>query len=715
MMVIGKVGSQRAPAKVLKYGCAAIAFVAGVPAVAAQAPPTVPNSASGDEIIVTAQKRSETLKNVPISISVLNGNALTKSTAQGVIEELAKVPGVAINNGFQGGVADLSVRGVAAPAGAGVVGFYLDTVPFGLVESPIVPDTGGYDLERVEVLRGPQGTLYGANALAGVIRIISRDANLTNLQFGGRVSGSSTEYGGDNYRASAMLNIPLIDDKLAVRGAVDYQNLSGWIDKPNKKNANDARLLNLRFKVNAKPTEDLTIGLSWWKSHQNYGAPSLGNDQRTRNTTLAEPSSIDYDVYGGHVQYDFHSFTASSSTSYLRFKERDTLDYGTDYLGIGPYPLNEGYGGNVFSEEINLASQGLSDWRWTAGAIYRDAKDSTFQTVAPYATLDWTNRSKSYAIYGEITRLFLNNKLEFTVGGRYFHDSVTQQEDRLVAPINSTFGYYRDNAKFNSTTPRVVVNYHPSRNSTLYASFSQGFRSGLPQQYYSVSGVPGLAPVKPDKLTNYEVGAKGDLLDHLISFDAAVYYEKWKDVQQVIKVPFSGTYVFALVNGQSASGPGAEAGVTLHPARGLSLTADVAWNDLKVDTDIFSGSVLAFAKGERLNQSPKYTAGASADYEFPISSDVKGRLSGSITYTSKKSTRSVGATGPFVEWGDAITVASARFAVDVGKKLEFSLFADNINNWNGAVARNSAIGAILPYWDTRIRPRTVGLQAELKY
>lgn len=691
--------------------------VAGVPGSSA----STDSSHEGDldEVVVTAQKRQERLQDVPISISVLGGEQLDSSTTQGVTEALNSVPGVSTSTGYQGGGALLAVRGVTASSstfsGSSPIAYYLDSVPFGLVDSAIAPDTSPYDLQRVEALRGPQGTLYGAGGEGGVVRVLTNDANLSAFELKGRATGSSTEYGGANSGADMAINVPLMQDTLAVRAVIDYQDLSGWIDKPKQSDVNDAQLRNARFKVNAQPTEQLSIGLSAWVSRQNYGAPSIGTDERQSDHLLGEPITVDYEVYGAKINYNFGAFSVTSMTSYLNHRESDTLDYG-EYLGLPSYPLHERFDGDVSSEELNINSNGDGPWRWSGGAIYRDGENSTSQVLPVFATLDWTDTSRSYAAFGELSRRFLDDKFEWTLGARYFHDDVTSKEDHAVAPLNPAFGYYREQESFNSTTPRAVLTWKPDEGAMIYASYSEGFRSGAPQAYYSVNGVPGFPAVKPDKLDNYEIGAKVDLFDSLLSIDSAVYYMKWKDVQQVILVPFQATIVSALINGTSASGPGVDFGLTLRPLKGLELIGSISWNDLTLDSNVTSGGAILFYSGDRLNFSPKYTVAAAANYAFPLGAHgFQGRFSASVHSTSALSDRTVVAGHPSITEGNTMLIARTSFSIVAPLNWELSIYADNLTNDQGAVYRNPAFGTPAPNWDVRVRPRTAGVELDYHY
>src|SRR4029077_10101721 len=176
------------------------------------------------------------------------------------------------------------------------VAYYLDSVPFGLVRSAVAPDSDAYDLQRVEVLRGPQGTLYGASALNGVVRVLTNDADLSNFDLRARASDSGTEFGGNNYRGDVAVNLPVVENKLAVRGVLGYQNNSGWVDQPDKNGVNWSELRTYRAKVNAQPTGELSIGLSAWSERDGAGAPSFGYTYNKTSSLLDQPITNNYDA-----------------------------------------------------------------------------------------------------------------------------------------------------------------------------------------------------------------------------------------------------------------------------------------------------------------------------------------------------------------------------------------------------------------------------------
>jgi iron complex outermembrane recepter protein len=664
-----------------------------------------------EEVIVTAQKRVERLQDVPISITVLGGNDLDKHTSEGVLETLGRVPGVVAPANFAGaGGAQLAVRGVSAGAaifaGSSPIAYYLDSVPFGLVKTALTPDSNVYDLQRIEVLRGPQGTLYGASAQNGVVRVLTKDADLDEFEMKARGSLSTTEEGGENYRGDMAVNVPLVENKLAARAVVGYENLSGWIDKPNQENANDAELRNVRLKINGQATDQLSVGLLAWLSRFDYGAPSGSNDEHRRSSTLDESASSDYDVYGLKVGYEASSFSVTSMTSYLNYHSNFNVDE-LPFLGF-PLILSSDLDADVLSQEITVNSSKEGPWRWSFGGIYRDAEDRVRQ---PLLSVDFTDESKSFAVFGQLTRIFLDGQFELTAGLRYFEDDVTQTENvrsSAAGPVN----LIRDNDKFDAVSPRVVLNWHPASNLTFYASYAEGFRSGFNQYANVIRDAPEFPPLKSDTLTNYEVGAKGALAGGLFSYDAAIYYIDWDDVQQTLTVNSGGNLVTALVNGDSASGLGVEFALMARPIDRLELALSFSWNDLTADNSLATAGLSLYNEGDRLSFSSEYTASVSADYAFPVAGRYEAQFSASGNYFSNQTYRnSLGPGSVNVDEGESQILGRVSLSIDFPQSWTTTAFVDNVTNED---AHGPGLFSI-PDWLQRVRPRTVGLQLEHRF
>ena len=664
------------------------------------------DSGEVEEVVVTAQRREEKLQKVPISIAVLGGVELDQTTAEGITEMLNRVSGVSAQVSYIGGGTQVSIRGVAASSpilhGSSPVAYYLDSVPFGLIKTPIAPDANAYDMQRVEVLRGPQGTLYGASALNGVVRVLTNDADLDDFMFKARTSISTTEGGGENYRGDMAVNVPLIEDKLAVRAVVGYEDLGGWIDRPTQADANDAELRNVRLKVNGRPSDDLSVGLSAWVSRNDYGAPPLANDEGANGTLAPEPMATDYEVYGLKIGYDFAGFSLSSMTGYLEYNNEGVLNL-VPLFGVNAPFVNK-YWSDVVSQEIVLNSTSAGSWRWSVGGIYRDAEDRTFQSMEGFfpAPSDFDDTSESFAVYGELTRIFGGGAFELTAGLRYFEDKVGLKENVQHTGV-PTDPLARSSSTFDAVTPRVVLTWHSSEQLTTYVSYGEGFRSGFEQQPLA-SQVP---PCNEDTLQNYEIGAKGTAWDGRLTFDTAVYYIDWQDVQNDFSVLVSGVAVPAIANSGSASGPGIDFGLTVEPVDGLQFGINLGWNDLTWDNRVPFGTDTLFEKGERLNLSPEYIAGASVDYAFPLGS-LEARFSASANYSSEQVFRTTFGRGT----SDEILIARTSFGIESTNNWTATLYIDNVNNEDGILV-GTPFG--VPDWQTRTRPRTMGLQLEYRF
>jgi iron complex outermembrane recepter protein len=595
-------------------------------------------------------------------------------------------------------------------------------VPVGFVRSAFIPDSGAFDLARVEVLRGPQGTLYGANAAGGVVRVITNDADPNSFDLKARIFDSGTDGGGLNGGGDVAVNVPVVDGKLAVRGVVSYKYLSGWIDKPSGENANSSQLRDYRLKLAYLPTDDLSIDLSAWSSRDHIRSLSGGLENGTAPHALAieAPLNNAFDAYGATLKYQFPQFTVTSATSYLdlySYQAQDATPLGIPIVQV-VYNVVTSY---VWSEELLLNSRDTGPWNWTAGAFYRDAHDRYWDIIQPLngGVTFFKDTSRSQALFGEIGRRFLDDTFSWTLGLRRFHDEVsTVALDPKLPPEVASYVPSDVGESFNSTTPRAVLSWYPKTNITVYSSFSEGFRSGMPQLYYVPPTIP---PLGPDKLYNYEVGTKSDLLNHRISIDASLYYMRWLDVQQSLEVPVpgaGGAQFTAQANAANASGPGADLGLTVLPTDRLKLGMTFSWNDVTVNRSVLSGGVVEYNKGDRLNNSSKYTAGVFSSYSFPLPGGTSAELSAGGNYQSKQTGHGLSGDGltSVITFGHDLFFAHAALSVRFNTGVVARLYGDNLTN------ESQALNGVAPGYPPTInegvlrpRPRTIGVELSYNY
>ncbi len=686
------------------------------PATTAEAAPTLEKLA---QVVVTATKREERAVNVPISLTAVTGAELDKSSITNATQALNLVPGVSGYTAGQTNGTVLTIRGVTASgsmfSGPSPIAYYLDYVPFGLTRDAIEPNPNIYDLNRIEVLRGPQGTLYGASALNGVVNVLTNDANVNEFEVKARVGLSTTEGGGANWVGDSAINIPIVPGKLAARLVVGSQHISGWINTPLGTNVNHADSQNVRLKVTAKPLSDLTIELEAMHQGTRTGAPPDAAPNGYSASLIDQPNKGDWNAYNVHVRYTPATvFSVTSSTSYFTYYDNGAVDVAIGVPGIPP--LTTRTLSRVMSEELDLLSNIQGPWRWSAGFFYRNARDSNYQTLknlipAPVAEAD---TSVSYAVFGELSRFFLDKQLEFTLGGRYFHDNVGLRQLQLFGQPPGT-PLIRSQTPFKSTTPRIVLSWFPkwvpNHDEMIYASYSQGFRSGFAQQAIVSAVAPSFPPVQPDKLTNYEIGSKGRLFNGRLSLDAAVYYMKWNHIQQTIGilVPPSTAYIVVDLNGKSASGAGVDFGVTARPINALTLGLGFSWNGLHEDYPVYSSGETLFPAGSRIDSSPEYTADMTAQYSFPLGSHGWTGGFGFVgRYTSEQTTTATrtNAVVPVVAVSSVITRANVNFVVSSPDHWRWMLYCDNVGNNRRVPLRSTST----PYRDLSMQPRTFGIQ-----
>ncbi|WP_018996441.1 TonB-dependent receptor [Hirschia maritima] len=671
-----------------------------------------------DTIVVSAEKRGDqTLLDTAISIGVLSNETLESGGVSEISDVLNNLGGVNIVK-VGAGNNSISIRGAAVDdvfGGASTVGYYLDEASLGFVRSAIVPDTNSFDMERVEVLRGPQGTLYGASSLNGVVRVITKDADLDDFEVKTRAGISSTSGGSENYRGDIAVNVPVVPGKLAVRGVVSYDDYSGWIDAPSEtdlfglggaKNVNGGTSETYRLKVNAQPTDTLSVELGAWISRVEAQSTNRANDDG--NTTLfgaGENGFQDLDIFTFEINKDFGSFNLLSATSYSEYNT-----YGTQNIklsGIVPLTVTPNkYGAEKLHQELRLTSQLEGDWQWSLGGMYRKSEERLIQGAPAFflnALLDGKDYSEAWALFGEVNKSFYDGLADITVGLRYFEDTIEIEELSSLVPRGFLVN---EETSFDTLTPRIVLSVHPQESMTLYASYSKGFRSGILQSPTSVATDPTSDfRIKPDEIHNYEFGLKGALYDGRLVYDLALYYLDWTDIQQRSISPIGGSVVR---NTGDASGHGLDLGITAKVTKGFTVGLSAGWNNIETSREDAGAGVLLFGIGDRVNKSPEFTGSLSADYEFPMGdSNMMGRFSGSVRYNSAMDRRDFVAGTIVPTESDELLTGRMSFDVEMDNGVGVSLYANNIFDEDGAIQPRLITA---DFEAPRLRPRTIGVQ-----
>jgi outer membrane receptor protein involved in Fe transport len=486
---------------------AALASIAISAANAQQSEPTAeqPAAAQLEEIVVTAEKRETTADKTPISITAVSGRDLQERGITEFSALAAETPGVSMKTEGPGQT-EFEMRGMSSSGGnSPTVGFYLDDVPLtapaAAQNGKVVIDPSLYDLNRVEVLRGPQGTLYGSSSMGGTIRLVSNQPNLTQYQGSAQVILSGTDGGGFNHGENAMVNLPIIDNVLAVRIVGSYASTSGWIDRivagdfppatttvntgdtrgnvlaspviADYKGSNAETMQGGRVAVTWKPTDRLTITPSVFWQLINQDGPSdydsvPGTLAHYQPFDIAEPYSDTVTIDALNVNYRFDGFDLTSATSYWH-RQSDMIQdnsentpgcpggfcvtttsssyYGPD--GTGPIYALEVDPSDQYSEELRVASTSEGPWKWVGGGYFSRFESAwkLFQNIPhPVAfnspttnifTLDQPTVIKQDALFGNLT-YSVTDQLHVTGGLRYYH--YDSQLDMIFSGFGSSTG-----------------------------------------------------------------------------------------------------------------------------------------------------------------------------------------------------------------------------------------------------------------------------------
>jgi len=635
-----------------------VCLVAGMPsAVWAQDVTQTTTDAPLDTVLVTASKRGEqSLLDTPMSIQAMSASQLEE---QGIVqfEDYARqVSGLAFQT--QGpGDKKIVLRGLDS-TGAATTGVYFDDI---VITGNNSQDGGGrqpdirlVDMERLEVLKGPQGTLYGASSMSGTVRMITNKPDVSGVAAAFNASvGSTKGASGADYSYDAMLNLPLVDDKLAVR-VVGYQaEDQGYIDNKflgidgvNNQKVSGGRLA-ARWNVTDTATLDAmyvhqttsTIGPAWFQAgfgefvqanhsttpwHESLDAYNLAfNWSVAKGTVTASVSKVTRDI---EYQYPGERIVCS-----LYGYSKD-LCFAFDSEPLQFYRSNafQPQKRDIVSSEVRYASNWDGPVQMVAGVFYDSEKNDFLSTVyrldeqmRPMPQREFIegnrfvhNEVEQKAVFGEVN-YSITDALTLTGGVRVFEFDVGQRSQNLPTVTRAAAQpvVVTDSTE-SSATYKGSIEYQFAAGPLMYFTYSEGFRSGGNNEPDFTTGTH-LPPYGSDKLKSYEIGGKGRFFD-MLDLDLAVYMMDWEDLQQRISAGIPGSSVQMIANVGSARVKGVEFGARARPFSGINLTlgANVTALENLISTPIPGLN----REDDRVPHVPEFTSNVYADYDFPVSS-----------------------------------------------------------------------------------------------
>ena len=620
------------------------------PAWAQSAPPaaeTAPGASALDEIVVTARRRTESLQDVPASIGVLSASGLDQRGIDSLDDMAQSAAGLAIET--SGGIGTVFIRGVGGGGrniGFGTrAGIYVDGVYVGQFAS-INQSTS--DIDRVEVLRGPQGTLFGRNSVAGAVSVVTR-------QPGYDVAASAVVEGGDHghRKLRAALNLPIADQQLALRVSGALQTRHGFttnvLDGQDLDNI-DRKSVRGQLRWDADPALSITLAGDY---NEDNGRRLIGEDDT--NLTGTGPNALPgrFDVafnttprwdsrfYGSSATIEYRlpggeTLTGISAVRKLDWARANDLDYSRLDL------LSTDYHDNFrqFSQEVRLASGGDGPLSYVVGLYYLDDRARTDRAVlfgsqiaalplglqaGRSVTVDAAVTTRSLAAFGNFD-VRLSDSLTLNLGLRYTDETVRLADydlDGSAAPaLNiATVVDLRDKVSTSRLDPTVALTYAVAPDVKLYVKYSQGFKSGgFNIDFLNSNQVRDGIKFATETANNYEAGIKSEFLDRRARVNLSIYRTDFRNYQinQFVDLG-NGQTVVQLRNAATVHIRGAELEALAEPVTGLTLGANLAYVDASFKSFPNGGGPGVDLDGARLPQAPRFTGSFFSSLSAPVS------------------------------------------------------------------------------------------------
>ncbi len=681
-----------------------------------------------ETVVVTASKTGQqSLLSTPMSMQVLTGADLQAKHITDVHDLITTaVPGASEEEQIGVFIRDYALRGSGAGGGIGdpMIGYYIDDTAWSVPNSQMAPALRMIDIDRVEVLRGPYGTLYGQGAMGGIMIFHTRDPNLDHMTVDADVSAAGMQNaGGLNYTTEGAISIPLVKGSLALRlsGGYDYQ--AGYASvysgaatgTPLARHANDVNQEDFRAVLLWQPNDKFSARFTYWTfgGYQNYST-QLQSVRPAELTNWGNIKGFEYshsNLYSATLKYDLGWATLTSASSYIRTGGEDLYAlYPTVGLDQGGAKQGLPYRPGTYNaqEELRLASASDGPLHWVAGMFYQDARSNYWFKIAAFGyNTQTTINTRNWSTYGEVSYDLFGGKLVPLVGIRYFSDDRTFSSNN--DPGSPTATIVTGSAAPRVSTWRANLSYHPSDDTTIYFNSGTGFRSPIMQSAVQVAalkgvGINGQLALKPDSDISYELGIKQRLADLNIDYSADVYWLTYKNFQTGVQTPT----VAAFANLGTARTEGADLQLNWYPIDGLTLgfTGNINRSVYgQVDPNVAAasgGTFIARPGGQMLN-----TPGYSARFDIGYVKDIGG---GYTFHTNAAAIPMAKRINQYGVYSAAFTLYNASVGVSLGK-YDIELFGENLSDERGPYY----IRVLTSPKDMMVgpNPRTIGIRASL--
>lgn len=725
-----------------------------------------------EEIVVTATRREESIQAVPMSITAITEASLEKKAATQFFDYASAIPNLSFGysgSGQSAGLAssrEVAIRGIA---GDGTTGFYVDDTPV-----PISVDPKAVDISQIEVLRGPQGTLYGALSMGGTMRVLTEQPDTDKLAMTAHASVSDTDHAAKaNYQFDGSVSLPLVEDHLALRISGYHEELAGYF----KRYAEDTGATYTN--IGGSMTDGAQVALLWKLTDElsvtprviyqrteynglpfstvNYDASSLSpipirptSLTQTQLFNVPESSSDQWDLLSLDMKYHASFGTFVLSSSYFNRRTTDTEDQTlaiSQVFDIAPIPtsITDYNHPRIQTEEFRFASSFPGAFQLVGGLYWNHTNTSGVgfpQNYVPGIDAATGGQYGSDLVYyynnGESVQIetapYAEASYDVTDHWRVTAGIRATRIESLLGPVTAdgiANGGPTTQAETRSTqttvTPKFALQYRISPDDQIYATVAKGFRPGTPSGGVVPEDICGadlaalglksgvIGAVQPDTVWSYELGEKSSWLGQRLTANVDVFRINWDKIQQTVLLACGFPF---LANAGAARSQGAELDVSMKPVDWLTLELSAGFDDAKF-TETVPG--VLFQSGDRVPQVPRQSAQLSVDFEHPLTERLAGFAHVDYEYTgSSWSTNNslvnpdTGRVVPLIR--PAYRIVDLRGGVKYAN-TEYAFYIKNLTNEYANLSDTNAV-SLQAEGQSRVAispPRTIGLEVRYRY
>lgn len=693
-----------------------------------------------EEIVVSAQKKQERLQDVPVPVAVVSAEGLTQSNQLLIREYYMKIPGLNMTPSQQSNQT-LSIRGITTGSGSPSVGVLIDDVPYGastnLGGGRVVPDIDPGDLAQLEVLRGPQGTLYGASSMGGLLKYVTKDPSFEGVR--GRVqAGLNSVKNGDGpgYNVRGAINVPL-SETLAIAASGFTRLDPGYIDDPvqDRDGVNEAKVYGGRLAALWRISDAFSVKLNALQQQAkgegtSDADPTLGDLEQSRllGTGHYDRKS---EIYSATLSAEVGSIELTSVTGYNVNSFQDANDWSFSsgaqaqaQFGVNGVSQNNDNRTTKFTQEVRLTAPLADRLDLFAGGYFSD-EDSRYTQdllavnptngVSPgrYLLNAFPTTYKDYAVFADLTYRF-SDRFDVQIGGRKSWIEQTLHTTQIVNANNDpsqpiVVESIASPGKADVFTYLFTPRFKLNDDVMVYGRLASGYRAGG----LNVVGInAGLIPptYDPDETRNYEIGIKSDLLDRRLTLDASVFYIDWKKIQFLV---FDRTIGFAyMTNGGRAKSQGVELSLEARPTDHLTVSGWVSYNKAELTEGFPAGATVVAADGARLPNNAPWTGSLAVDQEFPLASGLEAFAGATVSYIDDRLGQFLPASLPQRQVFPSYTKVDLRAGLRSGAWTA-NLYAINVADKRGVLY--GGLGAAPPTSFYYLQPRTIGLNLSKEF